>query len=401
VKGSALSSELPAPLAHLESKYTQLVIDAENGHISPQDAMASLRAIQVYDADQAVWGLDAEGNFIRASSAGEQPFQTNPTLFALVPTPSPTPTTPNPHALPTEQPFNPAPGAYSPSTAFTGAGPAGPGPFPAGPGWAGSRPDEPTPPAYDPAVSRRRATQSGGQPHPVPMFNPELDSPPAGSSPGLDPFAQGRYLPGDDLPAAGSGIELPKASRRMSRNLDSAGQPNQLVMVLTSVKAWLVAHLTGVIIVIVALGVGLFLSHQGSPTSTPIPSAATAPAVAPDLPKTAAAPPPPADNSKVPSAATSVALISALESGNTRLVAAALVDPTAPDRRTLTSATALWAGTKAMGVAVTPGPAAAAGASGGAVQTWVLSASSVRVTGITVQMQKTKAGWKLVELPTY
>jgi len=37
-----LSSELPAPLAHLESKYTQLVIDAENGHISPQDAMASL-----------------------------------------------------------------------------------------------------------------------------------------------------------------------------------------------------------------------------------------------------------------------------------------------------------------------------------------------------------------------
>jgi len=362
--------------------------------------MASLRAIQVYDADQAVWGLDAEGNFVRAASAGEQSFQTNPALFALVPTPSPSPASPNQHAMPTEQPFNPLPGAYSPSTAFTGAGPPGPGPFPAGPGWAGSRPDEPTPPAYDPAVSRARATASGGQPHPVSMFNPELDSPPAGSSAGPDPFAQVQYLPGDDLPAAGSGIELPKASRRMSRNLANAGQPNPLVAALTSVKAFLVAHLTWVVIVLVAVAGGLFLSHQGSTGSTPIPSPFTPVATAPDLPKTPATKPPLADNSTVPSAAASVALISALESGNTRLVAAAMVNPTNPSRRTLTSAAALWAGTKALGVAVTPGPAAA-DASGGALQTWVLSVNSVHVTDVKVWMQKTKTGWKLVELPTY
>jgi hypothetical protein len=72
---------LPAPLQRLQSQYDQLVTAVESGHLTLDDALASLSNMAVVDGSGRQWSIDVEGRFT-ASMPGQPGQPADPVAFA-------------------------------------------------------------------------------------------------------------------------------------------------------------------------------------------------------------------------------------------------------------------------------------------------------------------------------
>lgn len=96
------NTAIPAPLQQIADRYNDLVQQFNDGHITEHDAMSLLAATSVTDGDGAVWGIAAQGHFVRAPQPGDPAQPADPATYV-------DPATPRP----------PAPAFPAPSTMFT------------------------------------------------------------------------------------------------------------------------------------------------------------------------------------------------------------------------------------------------------------------------------------------
>lgn len=373
-------STVPPELIRLGQSYDALVSNAEAGHISHADALATLAGLTATDASGAVWGLNADGDYVRSQYPGAPAQVSDPSMFAQAGAPAPAP-------------FQ-APGAF-PQQGMPAA-PAVPGPPVAQPTMSFPSPPGPVTQPAQPAQPQAAPMAFQGAPH--------------------DPFAappQGFY-PEAGLPSAANPIPDPhhhstkKAPTKEAptKSISDAGKPSPFAGVFGKVRQLVGGNLVlvGIVVVgIVLFGVLSLQSKGADPGSTTLPSGTsetTDPALAGDGTGSDELP---ADGSQdpavpsLPSKAMATQMYSALASGKRDLVAGTTASK--PDATVAALAAAEWAGARQIGLTVTPGAAVAQGQ--GAVQTWTVADGST--TAATVKVTWVLAGetWKLAQLPLF
>jgi len=402
-----MTAPLPAELSRLDADYNNLIDNVEAGHTSIDDALSVLAAMTATDASGAVWAINGDGDFVRAPYPGAPAAVTDPSEWFTPGTPQPTMpaiTFPMPHPQTPVAPAGPpvapppfAPGAHQPPTMSSTAPSAGPA-RPAG-GWDDDVDDMLTqPPARDQwgAPVEQPAPAAAGFTAPAPLSVDDMN--PAGEPAGRwtrranrDGRSTARPLSTSDAPTA-------RHTNPLLETLLEKARQNVLVLGILGVGAL-------VLIVMTARG-----DHSGSNQPNTLPTGAPTSSLSAPLPtmptgstsshtKTSAAVAPPSTTvtSTAPTTAQARAVISALMTGKKNDVAA--LAATGPDRVTLDRVTALWAGAKQLGLAVTPTPAAASGA--GAVQNWAVYDGSVKVATVHITWVQVDKAWKLADLPTF
>jgi hypothetical protein len=119
-------------LAHMETVYMQMVQSLQDGVITLEEAQANVSALSAVDSSGAWWGMNINGDFIRAHVSGGEPVTADPSLWI---------SSPSSAAAPAQQPgfpqggspFGNAPGAPAQQPGF----PQGGSPFGNSPGAPG------------------------------------------------------------------------------------------------------------------------------------------------------------------------------------------------------------------------------------------------------------------------
>lgn len=386
-------------LQFLLQQFDHLYDAVEGGAISRESALTQLGRLQVPDGTGALWGVDAEGNFIRRAHPDAPPQLADPSQFVEARMPgglgagagSPGP---GPLGVPGGLGMSPGGGGFDPRS---------PGGAP--PGWGGG-PGQPVMPGSPFQDINRGVDPSVPPPAPQSADAFASGGPGPGGMESLGGFAQPPMLSSAQaedrmIPPwerdAGLDEGMSIATARRTRG-GGAGQWRERI----AGRERLLAVVGVCVMVLIALalwgprGGGSDIPRErpdevipsasaGLPSDSELPSDATEPA----------APPPAA--ARVPSAGDAQRVITALTSKKRELAAAVVVAP--GDEATIALETARYAGYAATGITITPGPAGA-GADGQVVQEWVLT-DTIRKTpiGRTQVVWVESSGWKLASWP--
>jgi hypothetical protein len=404
----------PALLA-LEKQYDQLYQAAEDGHIRHEDALASLAGLSVTDDSGAVWGMGADGEFVRAAFLGSPAQHADPALFASRAAPTPAPfSVPQPQRAPTQTRSAPTPDLFTQPP--VSAGPPQPTGAPAfgQPPFAG--------PVGHPSAANPFPPSLPGQPRPAQSLpaqpEPEHRGPQYSQHIPMSGHSDSASFPRNLVPPghggssqAGPGTphdaDLAAKSKRAGRKLADADRPKQVNPVLASVKGVfgrnraLVAIVGVAIVLLGALAVLSGSSSSPSGTSTTLPLAASPAVSLSGASSTPTSATPVAVTGAAPTAADAQTVILALETGNAATIIA--VAATAPTADALLAAQSEWRGAAALALIVQAGPAVLTGSPTQATQTWQISPPGARQATATVQVTWAVSGsqWKLAALPLF
>ncbi len=73
---------LPAELSQMQNTFNELVASVQAGHVSNDDAVATLAGLSATDGSGAVWGMTPEGQFTRAHNSSASGVVSEPTSWA-------------------------------------------------------------------------------------------------------------------------------------------------------------------------------------------------------------------------------------------------------------------------------------------------------------------------------
>lgn len=369
-------------LEALAARYRDLHAAASAGHITPDDALATLNGLSVTDGTGAVWKINHNGEFTRAQFAGAPTAVSDPGAYVGPETVTSNPETGAFNVGPQQAPTSPTWDENAPVGGFgTPAGGFG-DPFPTttahhtptgGFGTPPQAPDGGSP--FDPAPTPAAGT---------PATDPTLHS----------PFAPGAVHSGATAPAGRSLFDESATHRPtvISRVLETLKR-NKFLVIIAAVALIFVANK-----VLAGSETGTKIPHS-TPTAASTPDDGSTPAALPTDPaeEPTAGTTPQAPAAALPSGDDVAKVVTALTSGDRTLIAKQIVG--APDAALVAHAAALYAGLKKAGLTLDTGATAPGTEANTALQNWTITSGSTTLLSTPVTWVKQGTGWVLSDVP--
>jgi hypothetical protein len=373
----------------LSARYQELHSAATHGHITPDDALATLSGLSVVDGGGSVWKINKEGDFTRSEYPGAPPVLSDPNTYIGPETVVSNPEH-NAYNIGPQQPVDNGWGTTPAADPF--GAPATPGGFGGAPATGGfGTGQQPAPGGFGaPPAAGGFTPPAGGFGAPAGndggfIAPSQAPTSPFEQAPGHAPFTAPEH---NIAPQSLSGSPMPRERAAKTRE---PRDPSQLIAKLKKNKVLVV-----IAVIAIAILAQRFLFSGGEGTTIPNKPTATftadpatqSPSLAGDqAPGTA--PLPVADDVS--------AVVGALTDGDRDLISAQVVLGADPGR--VAHAAAFYKGLKGAGLELKTGEGAPGPKENTAVQLWTVAAGATDLLSIQVAWTLQDGKWLLSDVP--